>query len=328
MMPTIRQGSTGDPVKIAKYLTGYAARKKATENYNADFVAHVCAWQRKNRLTPDGIIGPKTWAKIVEKAPLCTTSRNKKSAATCALQEALKFIGRECDGEFGPKTKAAVVAFQAAAGLEVDGQCGKYTWTALLLADEPEEAPETEDRAPETSDAPVGTITPVPGKFQKPVDYKQNDPKWGDIMYSSHGNENQTISSSGCGPTAMAEIVASLVDKTVTPPILCELAVGNGHRKPSDGTAHTFFPFIAEKYGFSKYVKTTSLATMKNCLTTGGYVVCNMGPDFWTTSGHFICAWKYDSKYMYANDPITYGRKKQETSAFHKDRKYYFCFWK
>jgi murein L,D-transpeptidase YcbB/YkuD len=35
------------------------------------------------------------------------------------------------DGGFGGKTKDAVAAFQAAAGLVADGVCGKYTWIAL-----------------------------------------------------------------------------------------------------------------------------------------------------------------------------------------------------
>ena len=36
------------------------------------------------------------------------------------------------DGEFGPKTKQAVMDFQKANGLEVDGTVGAKTMTALL----------------------------------------------------------------------------------------------------------------------------------------------------------------------------------------------------
>ncbi|HEV8566671.1 MAG TPA: peptidoglycan-binding domain-containing protein [Actinoplanes sp.] len=36
------------------------------------------------------------------------------------------------DGIFGPKTEAAVRAFQADENLTVDGIVGRHTWTALL----------------------------------------------------------------------------------------------------------------------------------------------------------------------------------------------------
>lgn len=40
------------------------------------------------------------------------------------------FAGKK-DGEFGPLTRAAVLAFQADNGLDADGICGNRTWAAL-----------------------------------------------------------------------------------------------------------------------------------------------------------------------------------------------------
>lgn len=51
-----------------------------------------------------------------------------------ALQEALVVNGFKVvvDGVAGPKTKAAIVAFQKKAGLVADGVAGERTWAALL----------------------------------------------------------------------------------------------------------------------------------------------------------------------------------------------------
>jgi peptidoglycan hydrolase-like protein with peptidoglycan-binding domain len=52
------------------------------------------------------------------------------------LQLMLNFVkgvdDLDVDGIFGPKTEAAVRAFQQNGNLSVDGIVGKQTWTALL----------------------------------------------------------------------------------------------------------------------------------------------------------------------------------------------------
>ena len=214
--------------------------------------------------------------------------------------------GLDVDGIFGKQTEAAVMAFQAAHGLTVDGKVGAKTWAALLGED-----PEPEHKG-----------------FVQPVDYKQYDKRWASKMYSNHGDKKQTMKSSACGPTSMADIVATLIDSAITPPILADKAMAWGDRTYSDGTSWSFFPHIAREYNFSKYVKTGTLAALKSCLDTGGYAVASMGKGYWTNGGHFICVWKYDDKYIYANDPASSVRKKQKIEDFMKQRKAFFCFWR
>lgn len=312
MQKTIKHGSSGNLVKAAKYLMGYAELGKASNSFDANFVSKVCAWQRAHKLTPDGIIGKDTWTKLAETAPTCSTAKNRKSTATCALQHLL--YGVDADGVFGAKTKAAVVAFQASAGLTADGICGAKTWRALIIG--------------VNAQASKGTATGASTGFKQPVDYKQYDSRWGSIVYTSTGNKNQTIKSGGCGPTAAADVVATLKDSSVTPPVLAELAVKHGFRTANDGTAWAFFDWVADKYGFSKFVESSNLATLKACLDAGGYVVCSMGKGYWTSGGHYICAWKYDGSYIYCNDPASSSRKKQKQSDFVKERKRFFCFYK
>lgn len=232
-----------------------------------------------------------------------TIRRGSKGDDVRELQRLLG--GLTVDGIFGRKTEAALEAYQAANGLKPDGICGPLTWAALTGQQQPQQT-----------------------TFVQPVDYKQYDSKWAKIMYSNHGDKSQTIKSSGCGPTAMADIVATLIDSSVTPATLAALSMDWGCRTYSSGTAWSFFPKIADRYGFSKYSKASTLATLKSCLDSGGYIVASMGKGYWTSGGHYICVWKYDASYIYANDPASKSRKKQKIEDFMKQRKALFCFWK
>ncbi len=57
-----------------------------------------------------------------------TIRRGDRSEHTRFLQQKL---GIGADGIFGPKTEAAVKAFQASRGLVADGIVGRKTWAAL-----------------------------------------------------------------------------------------------------------------------------------------------------------------------------------------------------
>ncbi len=64
------------------------------------------------------------------------------------LQQGLKEKGFDpgrIDGEFGPGTEAALLAFQKSAGLTADGICGPHTLAALGLADAPPAGQRFED---------------------------------------------------------------------------------------------------------------------------------------------------------------------------------------
>lgn len=66
---------------------------------------------------------------------LTQISYGSSGQAVKDLQTALSLFanaGLTVDGKFGSATKAAVMAFQTANNLVIDGICGKLTWTALL----------------------------------------------------------------------------------------------------------------------------------------------------------------------------------------------------
>lgn len=314
MLKTIRHQDTGDLVKVAQYLLAYAARKQADGIFTANFVTAVCTWQKKYKLSPDGIIGPLTWAEIADRAPTCSTSKNKTSRATCAIQILLG--GLDVDGIYGTKTKNAVAAFQKAKGLSVDGICGPKTWSALIEGTSIVESSETTSKI-----------------INECVHYIQWDSRWSKKKYSTH-TSSQTIGNSGCGPTAMAMICAQWVDPKLTPVELCELAVDNGFRSYNSGTKRDFYEWCFEHYenGFADFLRTSNITTLTTAIQNGALAVCSMNNGdngFWTKGGHFITIVGFDGTYIYANDPNKSAHpRKQKLSAFKKCMNEAFIFWK
>ena len=77
-----------------------------------------------------------TWEKLDLADKSDPTLRNgSKGVAVRGLQRMLMNRGydvaSEIDGRFGPKTEAAVKAYQSDHGLDVDGIVGPKTWDAL-----------------------------------------------------------------------------------------------------------------------------------------------------------------------------------------------------
>lgn len=79
----------------------------------------------------DGIVGPKTLAKI----PTLSKKINSRHACVYYVQTYLNKLGYSCgtaDGEFGANTHKGVLAFQTAKGLTKDGIVGLNTWKKLF----------------------------------------------------------------------------------------------------------------------------------------------------------------------------------------------------
>lgn len=114
------------------------------DEFDAELEAAVKAFQIRNDLTADGIVGQKTWdrmfsADAIYKSwvllPTLSRGGNNVKGDVQALQNVLFhtfFFYGSCDGIFGADTEAAVRAFQEAAGLKVDGMAGNATRQKLL----------------------------------------------------------------------------------------------------------------------------------------------------------------------------------------------------
>ena len=160
----------------------------------------------------------------------------------------------------------------------------------------------------------------------------------GEKMYSNHGDTSQTMASSACGPTSMADIVAQWWDVNITPYDMAQKSLSWGCRTNNSGTTGSFFKKCADLYKASKYVTTSSAKTAINCLMDGGYVVVCFGVGTkgkssyqkWTKGGHYCCIWGYDGKYFYINDPASSSssRAKGTYDEVVDARKGFYCFWK
>lgn len=293
-------------VKALQYLLDISA----SGTYDAKTKTAVKNFQKSKNLKADGIAGPDTLTALCKTLPDVKYKDYSKSKYVKVVQS---LVGSSVDGKYGSKTKANVIAFQLSARITRTGDVCQNDWLALW-----------DCKYVITDTSLNGTNT------TKPVDYKQYDSKWKKIMYSARKDKSQTIGSSGCGPTSMADIMATWIDKSITPVEMCEFSLEKGCRTASSGTAWKYFGLVADAnaHGFSGFVQTKSMATLKQALNAGALVVSSMGPGYWTKGGHFICLYKIDDTYVYANDPASSSRKKQKISAFEKQRKQFFIFYK
>lgn len=281
------------------------------DDFNIALQTATKNFQREKGLTVDGIAGPQTLSALAKTLPAV---KYKDYSCSVYVQAVQALVSTTIDGKYGNNTRKNVIAFQTVAGLDATGNVELNDWLALFGCSYVKTAGSAETK-------PSGTNT------AQPVDYKQADKRWGSKPYTSCGNKKQTIANSGCGPTSMADIMATWVDKNLTPVEMCQYALDHGFRTKNSGTAWEFFKSVAKAYNFTKFVQTKSMATAKAAIKAGCLVVASMGPGYWTKGGHYICLWKCDDTYMYANDPASSSRKKQKLAAFEEQRKQFFIFY-
>lgn len=141
----LKVGSRGPAVAEAQRALGIPADGV----YGPQTAATVARFQAERRLTADGVIGPQTKqlllagpvAPTAVEAPPAAAPRPQVSPArrptlrqgdrgpdVAAMQ---RVLGVGVDGNFGPRTRAAVLDRQRRAGLAQDGVVGPRTWAAL-----------------------------------------------------------------------------------------------------------------------------------------------------------------------------------------------------
>jgi len=86
--------------------------------------------QASEGLVVDGIVGAATWAALPADPNTPLLKRGSHGVPVTGVQNALSAVHDvgPIDGDFGPKTEAAVRAYQVARGVSADGIVGDVTW--------------------------------------------------------------------------------------------------------------------------------------------------------------------------------------------------------
>ena len=140
---TIRVGTTGRAVRrLQRALRRTPDLSIAVDGtFSPQLEAAVKAFQEGAGLTADGIVGPLTWVALPDGRPMPLLKEGSSGDVVRELQRVLTNGASEwgtspqgVDGQFGPRTKASVTAFQSWGGVAADGIVGDQTWSVSLHA--------------------------------------------------------------------------------------------------------------------------------------------------------------------------------------------------
>jgi peptidoglycan hydrolase-like protein with peptidoglycan-binding domain len=145
MPTTVSLGSTGDDVKrvqrVLARMLAYNPFGPITGIFDATLETSVKSFQEGAGLTPDGIVGPATWAALPAYREASPTLQLGSTGPVVAwLQQTLAqaitgsiappptpYAG-PIDGIYGSETEAAVQSLQTWAGHTADGVVADNTW--------------------------------------------------------------------------------------------------------------------------------------------------------------------------------------------------------
>ena len=196
---TISEGMEGEEVqKVQKRLQelGLYEYSRLTGYYGSITEDAVKSFQKAYGLKEDGVVGPQTMEKLFSTYKETSLIPGLKSDEVEQLQERLKelgYYGYSVDGEYGAKTREAVIYFQSSHDLKADGIAGTQTKQLLYssgameeqearrtLAEKPVEEPvineEPEELSEEGKTKAEKAIALAKSKIGSPYVYAEEGP--------------------------------------------------------------------------------------------------------------------------------------------------------
>ena len=153
-----------------------------------------------------------------------------------------------------------------------------------------------------------GALTAAEKEQDYPL-FLQWDPRWG---YRSYGS-GSCIGLAGCGPTCLSMALFYLTrDDKLTPDKIADYSMENGYYVEGTGTAWALMEDVPKLYGISVTKLSAEESSIKAILDSGGVVICSVGRGDFTTSGHYILIYGYDSEGLLINDPNCVARSNQK----------------
>lgn len=144
------------------------------------------------------------------------------------------------------------------------------------------ESPPTVATSATTTPAPVATCGAGPaGDF---VFYSQYDNRWRNHPYGT-----STIAEAGCGPSSLAMIVATFVDKAVTPKEVADYGTQNNFFVEGQGSSWDLFTKGPLNWGLSSQDIEKNMDSAIEIIRAGGLVIASgTGAEPFTDKGHII----------------------------------------
>ncbi len=116
------------------------------------------------------------------------------------------------------------------------------------------------------------------------VYYCQADEEWAEQLYGT-----DPIGPYGCGPTAMAMVVASMTDTDTDPAQMAAWAAANGYWARRSGSYHSIIQGAARAFGLeANAISERTVDQIRRELYSGHILAALVGPGHFTTGGHFI----------------------------------------
>jgi peptidoglycan hydrolase-like protein with peptidoglycan-binding domain len=129
--PRLAIGARGPEVRTVQLLLRYRRYDVADDGVFGPVTQRALRdFQAKQGLEPDGAAEAGTWERLV--VTVGEGSRGEPVTAVQVLLSQKHGARLDADGDFGPRTRAAVLRFQAQAGLPPDGVVGPLTWRHLV----------------------------------------------------------------------------------------------------------------------------------------------------------------------------------------------------